>query len=79
MDTCNNTYNRLYPLFCEVVGNIKTEDQMIESINVLERLEYSLKAEGHKKRVINPNDTTFLGEINGNRSIEKRHKPWNEK
>ena len=79
VEESTNAYNRLYPLFCEVVGNIKNEEQMSESKNVLERLEYSLKAQGHKKRVINPNETTFLGEINGHRCIEKRHKPWNEK
>ena len=75
----SNAYNRLYPLFCEVVGNIKNEEQMKEATNVLERLEFSLKAKSHETRVIKPNDTTFLGETNGHRSIEKRHKPWNEK
>ena len=74
-----NAYNRLYPLFCEVVGNIKNEKEMNESINTLERLEFSLKANGNNKRVIKPNETTFLGEKNGHRCIEKRHKTRNEK
>ena len=74
-----NAYNRLYPIFCEVVGSIKNETDMKESMNIFERLEFSLKAKGHKKRKINSTDTTFLGEINGHRCVEKRHKTWNEK
>ena len=74
-----NAYNRLYLLFCEVVGSIKNETDMKEAMNIFERLEFSLKAKGHKKRKINSTDTTFLGEINGHRCVEKRHKTWNEK
>jgi hypothetical protein len=74
-----NAYNRLYPLFCEVVGNIKNENQMKDAINIFEKLEFSLKATSHQGRVINDNDTTFLGEINGQRCVENRHKSWNEK
>ena len=44
-----NAYNRLFPLFCEVVGNIKNEKEMNESINTLEQLAFSLKANGNKK------------------------------
>ena len=59
-------------------GNVNFVD-FKEAKNILERLEFTLKAKSLKKRKLNETDTSFLGEINGQRCIEKRHKTWNEK
>jgi hypothetical protein len=74
-----NAYNSLYPLFCEIANNIKNEEDLQEAKSTLECLEFGLKAKSLEKKKRKETDTVFLGEKNGSRCIEKRHKTWNEK
>jgi hypothetical protein len=74
-----NTYDTLLPLFNEITNNIKSEEQLNEAVDLFEKFQFKLKARTLSKKQLNENDTSFLGEINGLRRIEQRHKTWNEK
>ena len=72
-------YSRLHPTFTEMISKIKTEDQMKEAHDLLQKLSFKFSKDSMKGRAINDGDITFLGEVNGSKRKEKRHKTNVEK
>ena len=50
-----------------------------ETMDVLEKLAFKYTKQGMKKRILKENETSFLGEENGSRRREKRHRYIYEK
>lgn len=73
-NTNMSVYERLLPSFNEIVSNVKSEDQIKKAIDAMEKLSFDLIREGMKDRHISINETTFLGEKNGSKRPEKRHR-----
>ena len=63
-----------FPIFLSL-----TEDQMKEAQDLLKKLSFKFSKDSMKGRVINDGDITFLGEVNGPKRPEKRHKSNVEK
>ena len=66
-------------MFVDITNNIKSNKHLQEAVDLFEKFQFKLKAETLSRKIKNKNETSFLGEINGPRRIEKRHKTWNEK
>ena len=67
-------YSQLRPLFDEIVRKIRNENDLGECVDVFEKLSFKLSANGMVQRCKEGLDVTFLGEENGRRYKEKRHK-----
>ena len=74
-----SAYSRLNPYFQQLLNSISNEAQIKEACNQLEKLTFKFGKEGMSGRVINQNETTFLGELNGSTRPEKRHRNNYEK
>ena len=72
-------FHQLNPSFMDLVQHIKTQEQADEAIDMFNKLRFKLSSNSLKKRTIESDATTFIGEINGSRKKEKRHKSFFEK
>ena len=72
-------FHQLNPSFVDLVQCIKTQEQADKAIDMLNKMRFKLSSNSLKKRTIENNATTFIGEINGSRKKEKRHKSFFEK
>jgi hypothetical protein len=73
-----NAYYTLEPLFKELLNSISTIEQMEMARSGLERLSFDIICSGNKRN-IKQGETSFLGEINGSRRVETRHKALYER
>ena len=74
-----NVYSDLQPIFNDMIKQIKTKDQLDKAVSCLQKLNFEFKADSMKNRVIKENETLMLGEVNGSRRQETRHKFLYEK
>ena len=72
-------FEEIDPVYKELLHNIKSKSQLDEAITSMQKLSFKFAAEGMKNRVIGETETTFLGEQNGTRIIQKRHRNRYEK
>ena len=73
-----NAYYTLEPIFKELLNSISTMEQLETARSGLERLNFDIICSGNKKK-IKKGETTFLGEVNGSRQVETRHKALYER
>ena len=74
-----SNFNSLNPMFQNLISSIKSKDQLEKAYDTIEKLTYEFTSEGMNKRKISNTETTFLGESNGSRRPEKRHRCHYEK
>ena len=70
----DNFFNEIVPYFKELVKSITNKDQLMRSIDMIEKVTFQNIADNVKKSEIGESDTTFLGEYNGPKRKETRHK-----
>ena len=69
-----NAYSDLQPIFNDMIQQIKTKSQLDKAVSCLQKLNFEFKADSMKSRIINETETLMLGEVNGSRRQEIRHK-----
>ena len=72
-------YHQLQPVFQKLVSQTKTQADADEVIDMMQKLTFKFSSRSLTKRKFAPTDTTFLGEIQGQRSQDKRFKSLHEK
>ena len=70
----DNYYNEIEPYFKELVKTIKNKEQLLESIDVIEKQTFKNIANDDNRTQVDNLGTTFLGEHNGPKRKETRHK-----
>ena len=75
----SSMYERLLPTFNDIANKVKTENDFNKVLDTMNKLSFELIKDGMKNRVIANDETTFIGEQNGSRRPEKRHKTMVEK
>ena len=79
-DICSSSfYSQLHPTFSELASKIKTEDQLQEAQDLLQKLSFKFSGDTMKDRKFSDGDITFLGEIAGDKRPEKRFKSRHER
>ena len=58
-------------MFVDITNNIKSNEHLQEAVDLFEKFQFKLKAETLSGKKTYKNETSFLGEINGPRRIEK--------
>ena len=77
-ESSENAFYTLEPMFKELLNSISTYDQLEKARSGLERLNFDVICMGNKTPV-KSGETTFLGQINGSRKKEIRHKALYER
>ena len=71
-------YHSLQPLFDEIVKKVTTEAQLKQCQDIMEKLSFDLTSQQYSDTQISKTDTVFLGQENGSRRPEKRHRYFYE-
>ena len=72
-------YKQLEPLFNDLVSSIKSQDDFKTAKSCLEKLTFDFLSKNRKRKNIDLNETTFLGEQMYSQGDQKRHKYCFEK
>ena len=74
VQSVENKYLKLDPLFKELLNNINNDNQLQEAVDTIQSLTYKFASQSMGDRIIDDHETTFLGEVKHGGKKESRFK-----